>query len=175
MKYCPECKTPLTEQQIDGRTRLACPACTFVFWNNPTPVVAGIVDRGDRIVMTHKREWPADRFGLVAGFPEANETAEGAVLREIREETNLEGEIVRLIGVYSSPARNQFFIVYHVRVTGGTLQVGEELESVREVGLEELPEVISHLPPESGSRKSVTEWLAEKGQNQNINTKTQRH
>ena len=161
MKYCPQCATELVEQELAGRTRQVCPACGYVFWNNPLPVVAGIVELDGQVVMTHKREWPLDRFGLVAGFVEAGETTEEAIVREVAEETGLQASVDALVGVYTLLNRNQVFIVYHLHATGGALQVGEELESVRLVGREELPAVLEGLPPSSGSRQAVFKWLGQ--------------
>ena len=49
-RFCPQCATPLAwhSQMEDGgeQMRLRCPACDFVHWNNPTPVLAGIVQVG---------------------------------------------------------------------------------------------------------------------------------
>ena len=47
-KFCQVCATPLEwiEQIEDGgpKARLRCPACGHTHWNNPTPVLAAIVE-----------------------------------------------------------------------------------------------------------------------------------
>ena len=54
-RFCPQCATPLQwlSQMEDGgeQMRLRCPACDFVHWNNPVPVLAGIVQLGDKILL----------------------------------------------------------------------------------------------------------------------------
>ena len=47
-----------------------------------------------------------DRYALPGGFAEIGETVEVAALRELKEETGVEGRVVRLIGVYSDPHRD---------------------------------------------------------------------
>ena len=42
-KHCPSCRSKLAEREIDGKKRLACTYCTYVYWNNPLPVTASIV------------------------------------------------------------------------------------------------------------------------------------
>jgi NAD+ diphosphatase len=48
MKFCPQCGKPLELKFRDDRDRLQCTDqsadCGYVFWNNPTPVVAAIVE-----------------------------------------------------------------------------------------------------------------------------------
>jgi ADP-ribose pyrophosphatase YjhB (NUDIX family) len=101
-----------------GRERLACPVCGYVFWNNPVPVVGAIIELDGKVLLTRKREWPPEHWGLVAGFAEAGETMEEAVLREVQEETGLQAEVVELVGVYTLLARNQVYIVYRIRAAG---------------------------------------------------------
>ena len=59
MKYCPQCKADINLQIIDGEERRACSVqCGFVFWDNPTPVVAVVVETPDGVVLAHNKLWP---------------------------------------------------------------------------------------------------------------------
>ena len=158
MKYCPECAALVVPQVIGGRERQVCPACGYVFWNNPTPVVGAIVELGSNVLLTRKREWPAERWGLVAGFVEAGETMEEAARREVQEETGLQAEVLELVGVYTLLARNQVYIVYRLRAAGAW-QVGEELEALREFNRDEVAALVALLPPQSGAGRALQEWL----------------
>ena len=58
------------------------------------------------------------------------ETPEDAALRELREETGIEGEVCRLIGVYSqkSPEYGSVLVVgYFIRRIGGRLKAGSDV------------------------------------------------
>ena len=50
-RFCPQCATPLswlTQMEDGGEVmRLRCTACDFTHWNNPTPVLAGIVPQAE--------------------------------------------------------------------------------------------------------------------------------
>lgn len=66
-----------------------------------------VFDGEDRLLLIRRARAPfADRYALPGGFVEVGETVEAAALRELKEETGLEGRIVRLIGVYSAPNRD---------------------------------------------------------------------
>jgi NADH pyrophosphatase NudC (nudix superfamily) len=159
MNYCPQCGSQLTAKEVDGRQRPACQRCDYVFWNTPVPVVAAVVEWQGKILLARKSEWPPGRWALIAGFPEAGEVLEEAILRELREETGLEGQVLGLIGVYSLPGRNQIFVVYRVKAAGDEVQLGEELEAAREFRADELAPVLENLPPQSGAARALRDWL----------------
>ena len=56
MKYCPQCANELLDRVIGGISRLACPSseCGFVHWNNPIPVVAGLIQRDGKRMLCHQ-------------------------------------------------------------------------------------------------------------------------
>lgn len=135
-----------------------CPDDDFVFWNNPLPVVAAIVQMGPgehegEVVLVRNHGWPEKMFGLVTGFLEKGESPEQGVLRELREELGLEGEVVRLVGVYSFEQRNELIVAYHVRAHG-TIALGEEIAQVKSVPREKL------RPWPFGTGLAVKDWLA---------------
>lgn len=53
-----------------------------------------------------ERRYPPLGWALPGGFVDVGETVEHAALREAREETGLQVELVRLLGVYSAPERD---------------------------------------------------------------------
>ena len=106
--------------------RLRCTACDFTHWNNPTPVLAGIVQVGDQILLARNAAWPGRRFALITGFMEAGETPEEGITREIAEETNLKVTALKLIGVYDFQRMNQVIIAYHA-VAEGEVRLSPEL------------------------------------------------
>jgi NAD+ diphosphatase len=153
-KFCPQCASPLEERDLTGRQRLACSGgCGYVFYNNPLPVVAALVEHEGKILLARGKGWPAGMFGLITGFLERDESPEEGVLRELTEETGLTGEIAGLIGVYPFPQRNELIVAYHVRATG-TVSLSEELEETKAV----LPERLR--PWSFGTGLAVRDWVA---------------
>lgn len=124
-RFCPQCAAPLTGG--GGGARRACSAaCGFRLYENPLPVVAAVVEHEGLLVLARNRAWPETWYALVAGFLERGETAEEAVLREVKEELGLSPASATLIGVYPFHRMNQVIIAYHVVATG-TITLNEEL------------------------------------------------
>lgn len=70
-------------------------------------VDAVLFDTQGRLLLVRRKYPPYQgQFALPGGFVDVGETVEHAVLRELREETGIEGHIERLVGVYSDPARD---------------------------------------------------------------------
>jgi NAD+ diphosphatase len=133
-RFCPNCASALAEVSAleDGgpKTRLRCPACGFTHWNNPTPVLAAVVEYDGQILLARNAAWPGNMFALITGFMEAGETPEGGITREIEEETALQTSKLDLIGVYDFQRMNQIIIAYHA-VCSGTVALSPELVDYR--------------------------------------------
>jgi NAD+ diphosphatase len=129
-RFCPSCAAPLAlqSQMEDGgeKARLRCTACDYTHWNNPTPVLAAVVEYQGKILLARNAAWSGEKFALITGFMEAGETPEGGIAREIAEETNLQTSALKLLGVYDFQRMNQVIIAYHA-VCHGEVRLSPEL------------------------------------------------
>lgn len=127
-RYCPRCAQALTDREHGGFKRRVCADadCGFIWWDNPTPVVAAVVEHEGELILARNRLWPARFFALVTGFLERNEAPHEAVLREVEEELGLRAHTPSFIGHYGFERMNQLIIAYHV-IGEGQIVLGEEL------------------------------------------------
>lgn len=135
-----------------GRTRDLCPACGWVHWDNPAPVVAALIEVEGRILLARNRGWPDKMFALVTGFLERDETPEAGVAREVQEETGLATRTATLIGVYEFMRKNELIIAFHVEAEG-EVQLGEELVDYR------LIEPAKLRPWPLGTGLAMADWM----------------
>ncbi len=114
-----------------------------------TPYVAvdGIIQLFDRqdnfkgIVLIERKNPPLG-LALPGGFVEVGEKVEDALKREMKEETNLDVEIIRLLNVYSDPHRDPRFhtvsIVFVCKAYGNP-KAQDDAKSLAVYKLEEIP------------------------------------
>jgi NADH pyrophosphatase NudC (nudix superfamily) len=162
-RFCPACATPLAPiaQAEDGgdKTRLRCPACGWTHWNNPTPVLAAIVecvDQGGRILLARNAAWTHRMFALITGFMEAGESPEDGIRREVAEETALETLDTTLVGVHEFLRMNQVIVTYHVRARG-EVRLSPELAEYKLFA----PEDIRCW--RAGTGLALAQWLRSRG------------
>ncbi len=155
MKFCPQCKSDLKINSIDGKQRLCCASssCDFVFWNNPVPVIAGIVEHDNHVVLVRSKGWPEGMYGVVAGFLEKGETPNDGIKREVKEELGLQPREINYIGHYSFFEKNQIIFAYHLKAEGEIILCQEELAGYKLVHPDKLK------PWDMGTGPAVKDWL----------------
>ena len=160
MHYCPQCATELAliAQMEDGgeKQRLRCPACGWTHWNNPTPVLAAIVEIDGKVLLARYAAWPPKMFALITGFMEAGESPQEGVAREVKEETDLDVVSCQIVGAYEFLRMNQVIIAYHV-VAQGQVRLSPELLDYRLYDLHEL----KCWP--AGTGYALADWLRSRG------------
>lgn len=159
-QFCPMSGHRLVHAMRGGRRRQICPdeTCGFVHWDNPTPVVAAIVEHDDRIVLVRSIGRPSGWYGLVAGFLEPTEHPDDAVLREIDEEVGLTPVRCDFLGSYAFARLNQIIFVYHAAVPNLEIRLGyDELDDFRIVPIADL------RPWSQGTGPALRDWLATRG------------
>ncbi len=154
-KFCPICRYYLRKGQVDGRKRLVCQKCGWIYYGNPLPVAACVAKgREGKILITKRNLEPGiNKWALPGGFIESGETPEFACLRELEEETGIKGKIKRLISVYAQKTRyygSLLVIGYEVNVYKTRLSLNRELKAARFFSRESLPYI-----PFSSHRKII--------------------
>ncbi|MFI1564083.1 NUDIX hydrolase [Streptomyces sp. NPDC020490] len=102
-------------------------------------VVALVRDGTGRVLMVQRSD--NGRWALPGGGHDVGESISDTVVREVREETGIEVEVVGLTGIYTDPGhviryddgevRQQFSICFLARPTGGELRTSDETTQVR--------------------------------------------
>ncbi len=112
---------------------------------NPLPTVDVIIETEEGIVLI-KRKNPPYGWALPGGFVDYGESLEEAAIREAKEETGLDIELIRQMHTYSRPDRDPRFhtitTVYIARARGKPIAASD----AQEVGIftrDNLPQEIA--------------------------------
>ena len=118
-QYCSYCGKENNYGKIDGNIRYHCPSCKNIHYENPKPTATLICPKEDSILLGRRAFAPGKgEWGLPGGFMELKETLFQAAQRELKEETNLEGEPIRILGTCS----------HYGSIFGDILLIGLEVE-----------------------------------------------
>ena len=112
-----------------------------------------VVFDGQGRILLHKRS-DNGRWALPGGAIERDESAHEAIVREVKEETGYDVQVVRLIGFYSDPQHTSIrypdgnvvqytAVSFECRVIGGAFTDNDESTAAQFFAPEQLPEPFS--------------------------------
>ena len=97
--YCSQCGLENSFGQKDGGKRYYCNNCRAIHYQNPKPTATLICTNKDDILLVKRAFEPGKgQWSLPGGFLELGETLEEGAIRELKEETNLNGKVIKLLG-----------------------------------------------------------------------------
>lgn len=141
-RFCGACGTP-TERVGHERAR-RCPSCGLVAYPRISPAMMALVTDGRKLLLGRGLNFPPGRYSALAGFLEAGESIEQAIVREVREESGVEVTNLRYFASQSWPFPNSLMIAFTAEYAGGDIRIDEnELADVQWFDIDALPQ----LPP----------------------------
>lgn len=115
--------------------------------DRPLLGVGALIFRDDHILLVRRANPPLQgEWSIPGGLVETGETTKEAIVREVREETGLDVEPVKLVEVFERILRDQdasveyhfVLIDYSCRIVSGVAKAGSDVSEVRWAKLEEL-------------------------------------
>lgn len=159
---CPRCGRS-THITSGGPVRV-CPQGHRIFPRTDPAIITAVLDGEDRIVLARQHSWEPHRRSVLAGFIEAGESAEHAVVREAAEETNLTITSACYVGSQVWPFPRSLMFGYVARASGA-IDVGhDELAEADFLSRQEVSDQVDaghlQLPPTlSIARALIDAWL----------------
>lgn len=166
--HCGRCGAPSEDAHAGWARR--CPDCDHLHFPRTDPAVIVLVrDGDDRALLGRQAQWAEGWFSTLAGFVEAGETAEAAVVREVREESGVHITLdsVHYLGSQPWPFPSSLMLGYHAWTEDPTTNPdGEEIAEVRWLSRDELRTACQsgevRLPPRiSIARMLIERWFGE--------------
>lgn len=159
--YCPHCGNRVSLKPEGEIPRRYCNQCKIYFYENPLPVVSCIHCTDKSILLVKRGNKPyKGSWCLPTGFAETGESIEQAALRELKEESGIEGKIINLVDVDSVKSRHYgdlTFITYEVAKIGGSLVAGDDATNVKYFHINKLPQL-----PFKSNEKAISSYIRSK-------------
>jgi NAD+ diphosphatase len=131
-QHCPKCGTPTVIEQ-GGWVRRCFKDNNEIFPRTDPAIIVAITDQEDRILLGSQGTWEQNRWSILAGFVEAGESLEAAVVREMKEECGLEVFDVEYLYSQSWPFPQSLMLGFTAKADSSIefLPDGEEIVKLR--------------------------------------------
>jgi NAD+ diphosphatase len=158
-QFCGRCGG--TTERVTGELARRCPRCGISFYPRLSPAIIVLVERGDEALLGRNARFPGVMFSTLAGFVEAGETLEEAVVREVREEAGIEVRDVRYFGSQPWPFPDSLMIGFTAQHASGEVRPDPaELSDAGWFRADALPPVPPRL---SIARQLIDAWVRRRG------------
>jgi len=129
------------------KDRILCPYCgkEVLKYKNPFPTVDIIIETEGGIVLIQRKN-PPYGWALPGGFVDYGESLEKAAVREAKEETSLDIELVSQLGAYSDPDRDPRYHTISVVFTAKAEGQAHASDDAVDIGIfthDTLPDVLA--------------------------------
>ena len=146
LEYCSTCGKKNTFKFIDGNDRYHCSYCKTIHYQNPKPTATIICMKENSILLAKRAFEPAKgEWGLPGGFMELNETLIEATKRELKEETNLNGEFIRILSTcshFGTLFGDILLICVEIKVEDfSQIKPGDDAEELKFFDMDNLPDI----------------------------------
>ena len=131
-KFCGECgaKTIRKIPEYDNIERSVCPKCDTIFYDSPIVLVGCALMCGEKMLWLKRGHPPRDGYWTNGpmGYVEPRESLQHAMVREIKEETDIDvdASALELLGVGTLERMNQIFIGFFCELEEELGTPGEE-------------------------------------------------
>lgn len=100
-KFCPRCASP--EISVYMKNAIRCRSCGYIYFHNTAAAVGAIIEIGGKVLLIKRAHEPKlGYFDLPGGFVDYKESVDGALVREVREECNLDVIDLRYFGSFGN-------------------------------------------------------------------------
>jgi NAD+ diphosphatase len=111
-----------------------------------SPCIITLIHDEERILLGRSKFFPENMYSTLAGFIEAGENAEEALIREVKEEVNVEVSEIKYHSSQSWPFPAQLMLGYFCKYKAGDIILNDdELEDARWFDIKDLP----IIPPDA--------------------------
>jgi len=98
-----------------------CKPCNSIIFPRISPCIIVLVTRGEELLLARSPNFPVPMYSALAGFIEPGESAEQTLVREVKEEVNLDVHKLRYFESQAWPFPNQLMLGFFAEYAGGDI------------------------------------------------------
>jgi 8-oxo-dGTP diphosphatase len=157
--HCPHCGTPYADP---SGPNYHCHHCGKYVFLNSSPTASTLIVEGDKVLLGKRSKEPSlGMWDIIGGFLDYGEHPHDAAIREAKEETGYDVEIVDQLGifmdVYGEDKPATLNICFTANIIGGVEQPNDDIGELRWFSVNDLPNDIAF---ENG-RRMLDAWRAQ--------------
>ena len=142
--YCSICGSKNTFNLAEGAFECSCNQLPK--YPTISPCIITLIHDDDKILLGRSKYFPQNMYSTLAGFIEAGESAEEALVREVKEEVNVAVSNIRYHSSQSWPFPSQLMLGYMCKYDAGKIVLNDaELEDAKWFSIDDLPAI----PPDA--------------------------
>lgn len=159
-RFCSRCGHPTRSNPGAQRRTCTNPDCGQEHFPRVDPAIIVLVHHEDRCLLGRQAGWKPRVYSALAGYVESGESAEDAVVREIKEEAGIVVEDIRYHSSQPWPFSGSLMLGFHARaVTLDIRLCDQELEDAKWFALREIPTLVENGTLVLPSRETIARRL----------------
>jgi NAD+ diphosphatase len=163
-RFCGHCGTLMHDERAGHERK--CGNCGSQYFPRIDPAIIVLVTDGTRCLLGRQPSWPKGRYSTIAGFVEHGETLEAAVIREVKEETNIEVRAPRYVSSQPWPYPGSLMLGFRAEAESRDIHNNDgELEHAAWFSRDDIADSVDKglmMPPSrSISYKLIKGWFEE--------------
>jgi ADP-ribose pyrophosphatase YjhB (NUDIX family) len=158
-QFCPSCKSTMRFKIIENYQVLGCSQCSFLFWNNPLPVVSALIIQNGKVLLIKRKGVVYNGYwALPGGIINYLEEPHDALKREVFEETGIVVNNAILLdsyliiygpnGLEKHPSHTSIDLIYNCYIKKdiariNTISNNTEISEIKIFSINKLPKLIA--------------------------------
>ncbi|GLX89226.1 NADH pyrophosphatase [Pseudomonas weihenstephanensis] len=137
-RFCGNCGQAMT--QVPRERAMHCALCELRSYPRISPSMIVLITRGDEVLLARSPRFVPGVYSTLAGFAEPGESAEDCLIREVREEVQLEVKNIEYVGSQCWPFPHSMMLGFHAQYASGDIvPQADEIEDAQWFNVHDLP------------------------------------
>ena len=141
-RFCGHCGHSTQTIVSNAELYKQCGQCEQITYPSTSPAIIVLITRGDEILLGRSPHFPTGVYSLLAGFVEAGESCEEAVIREVNEEVGIAVHNIHYAASQPWPFPNSYMLGFTANFLSGSITMDpNEIEDAQWFNVNNMPKL----------------------------------